>query len=93
LPLPTPQLTAIYAAARARIQMLADRTGGRLSEIRQLQDLYRLYGEVAADLRTLYTIAYQSSGANQRDGRWRAIRIEVDRPELIARTRPGYYAR
>jgi VWFA-related protein len=54
LPLPTPQLTAIYAAARARIQMLADRTGGRLSEIRQLQDLYRLYGEVAADLRTLY---------------------------------------
>jgi Ca-activated chloride channel homolog len=92
LPLPTPQLIGIYSAARARIQILADRTGGRLSDIRRLEDLYRLYGEVAADLRTLYTIAYQPSGARPRDGRWRTIRIEVNRPDLIARTRPGYYA-
>jgi len=92
LPLPTPQLMGIYAAARARIQILADRTGGRLSEIRRLEDLYRLYGEVAAELRTLYTIAYQPSGSRPRDGRWRAIRIEVNRPDLITRTRPGYYA-
>jgi len=92
LPLPTPQLMGIYAAARARIQILAERTGGHLSDIRQLQDLYRLYGEVAAHLRTLYTIAYQPSGGRARDGRWRAIRIEVNRPELIARTRPGYFA-
>jgi hypothetical protein len=53
----------------------------------------RIYAEVAADLRTLYTIAYQPSGQRPRDGRWRAIRIEVARPELVARTRPGYYAR
>ena len=92
LPLPTPQLIGIYAAARARIQILADRTGGRLSDIRRLEDLFRLYGEVAAELRTLYTIAYQPSGGRQRDGRWRTIRIEVNRPELIARTRPGYFA-
>jgi len=92
LPLPTPQLIGIYAAARARIQVLADRTGGRLSDIRRLEDLFRLYGEVAAELRTLYTIAYQPSGGRQRDGRWRTIRIEVNRPELIARTRPGYFA-
>jgi Ca-activated chloride channel homolog len=92
LPLPTPQLIGIYAAARARIQILADRTGGRLSDIRRLEDLFRLYGEVAAELRTLYTIAYQPSGGRQRDGRWRTIRIEVNRPDLIARTRPGYYA-
>lgn len=93
LPLPSPQLTAIYSAARARIQMLADRTGGRLNEIRRLEDLYRLYAEVAADLRTLYTITYQPSSERSRDGRWRTIRIEVTLPDLIARTRPGYYAR
>lgn len=93
LPIATPQLTAIYAAARSRIEILADRTGGRLSEIRRLEQLYRLYAEVAADLRTLYTITYQPSGGRSRDGRWRAIRIEVDRSDLIARTRPGYYAR
>jgi len=55
---------------RARIQILADRTGGRLSEIRRLGDLYRLYAEVAADLRTLYTITYQPSGKRSRGARF-----------------------
>lgn len=93
LPLQDPKITAIYTSARARLQMLADRTGGRLNEIRRLEDLGRIYAAVAADLRTLYSIAYQPLGGRARDGRWRSIRIEVARPELIARTRPGYYAR
>ena len=93
LPLPDPRIMAIYASARTRMQTLADRTGGRLNEIKRLEDLGRLYAEVAANLRTLYTIAYQPAGGRPRDGRWRAIRIDVTHPELIARTRPGYYAR
>ena len=92
LPL-TPQQAAIYTAARARMQGLADRTGGRLHEIRRLEDMGRLYAEVAADMRTLYSIAYQSTNARAHDGKWRAITVSVARPELIARTRPGYYAR
>src|SRR5712692_3472821 len=60
LPLPDPAITAMYAAARARLDLLANRTGGRLHEIRRLDDLSRLYAEVAADLRTLYSIAYQA---------------------------------
>jgi Ca-activated chloride channel family protein len=89
----TPQQAAIYYAARERMQTLADRTGGRLHEINRLEDLGRLYAEVAADMRTLYSLAYQSSKAGTRDGKWRAINIEVARADLIARTRPGYYAR
>lgn len=92
LPL-TPQQAAVYTAARARMQSLADRTGGRLHEIRRLEDMGRLYAEVAADMRTLYSIAYQSSNAGTRDGRWRAINIQVTRADAIARSRPGYYAR
>jgi Ca-activated chloride channel family protein len=92
LPL-TPQQAAVYAAARSRMQSLADRTGGRLHEIRRLEDMGRLYAEVAADMRTLYSIAYQSSNAGTRDGRWRAINVEVTRADAIARSRPGYYAR
>lgn len=90
---PLPQQVAIYTAARARLQSLADRTGGRLHVINRLEDLGRLYAEVAAELRTLYSVAYQSSSTRQRDGGWRAINIEVTRAELIARARPGYYAR
>lgn len=88
---PTPMQTAYYAAARTRLQSLADRTGGRLNDIQRLDQMARLYAEVAADLRSLYSVAYR--GAPGRDGKWREIRIEVTQPELIARTRPGYFAR
>jgi VWFA-related protein len=90
---PTPQQVAVYTAARARLDALASRTGGRLYAINRLEDLGRHYVEVAAEMRTLYSVAYQSDGSKPRDGKWRDIRIEVARPELVARTKPGYYAR
>jgi Ca-activated chloride channel homolog len=93
LPLPDPVINGIYAAARTRLQTLAERTGGRLNEIRNLSEMSRLYVEVAADLRTLYTVAYQPAGERRRDGKWHEVRVELTYPELIARTRPGYYAR
>jgi VWFA-related protein len=93
LPIPGPDITGIYAAARTRLQSIANRTGGRLTEINRLDQMARLYAEVAADLRTLYTVAYQASGGRPRDGKWREIKVEVAYPELIARTRPGYFAR
>ena len=93
LPIPDPSITAMYAAARTRLQLLADRTGGRLHEIRRLDDLARLYAQVAADLRALYTIAYQPPTPTTRDGKWRAIKIEVARADLVASTKPGYFAR
>jgi VWFA-related protein len=92
LPLPTPNIIGIYAAARARLQSLADRTGGRLNEINRLQYMAQLYREVAANLRTLYTLAYQAKGDRPR-GKWHEIKVEVAQPELTARTKPGYYAR
>src|ERR1051326_721273 len=93
LPLPDPAITAMYGAARSRLELLANRTGGRLHEIHRLDDLARLYAEVAADLRTLYSIAYQPSNPGAHDGKWREIRIEVARADLVASTKPGYYAR
>ena len=92
LPLPTPNIIGIYAAARSRMQSLADRTGGRLNEINRLQYMAQLYREVAANLRTLYTVAYQAKGDRPR-GKWHEIKVEVAQPDLTARTKPGYYAR
>jgi VWFA-related protein len=93
LPLPDPGITAMYTAARTRLQLLADRTGGRLHEIRRLDDLAKLYAQVAADLRTLYSIAYQPPNPSVHDGKWREIRVEIARGDLVASTKPGYYAR
>lgn len=92
LPIPSPNITGIYAAARTRLQSLADRTGGRLNEINRLEYMAQLYREVAANLRTLYTVAYQAPGDRVR-GKWHQIRVEVTPSDLTARTKPGYFAR
>ena len=89
---PTPRQVAMYKAARTRLQIIADRSGGTLNTINRLEEMGLLYAQVAADLRTLYTIEYQSTN-DKRDGKWRAIRIDVKNPELISRTRQGYFAR
>src|SRR5437763_4311910 len=59
LPLPDPGITAMYAAARARLDLLANRTGGRLPEIHRLDHVSLLYWLFAADLKTIYTVLYQ----------------------------------
>lgn len=93
LPLPDPAITAMYQAAHTRLQLLANRTGGRMHEIRSLDEMARLYAQVAADLRTLYTIAYQPANPGTHDGKWREIRVEIARADLVASTKPGYFAR
>src|ERR1041385_3182610 len=92
LPIQTPNIVGIYAAARARLQTLADRTGGHLNEINQLQYMAQLYREVAANLRTLYTVAYQPQGERLR-GKWHEIKVEVAPSDPTARTKPGSFAR
>ncbi len=89
---PTPLQLAMYSASRTRLQMLANRTGGTFNAINHLEDMGRLYASVAADLRALYTIEY-SPADTKRDGKWRAIKIDVDNDELVSRTRPGYFAK
>lgn len=92
LPIPGPDITGIYTAARMRLQTLAERTGGRLNEINRLEKMAELYREVAADLRTLYTVSYQPPG-DRPAGKWHEIKVEVVHTELIARTRPGYFGK
>ena len=93
LPLPDPAITAMYQAAHLRLQLLANRTGGRIHEIQSLTDMAKLYAQVAADLRTLYTVTYQAPNPGIHDGKWREIRVEIARADLVASTKPGYFAR
>jgi len=88
---PSPIQVEMFSAARKRLGILAQRTGGMLNTINRLEEMGRIYAEVAGDIRSLYTIEYQPLN-EKRDGKWREIKIEVSRPELISRTRPGYFA-
>lgn len=89
---PTPLQVAMWTAARSRLKLVADRTGGTMNAITRLDEMGRLYAIVAAELRTLYTIEYQPANL-VRDGKWRSIRVDVTDPDLIARSRQGYFAK
>lgn len=89
---PTPRQVAMFSVARQRLEMMALRSGGTMNTINRLEEMGRVYAEVAADLRTLYTLEYIPSNP-KRDGSWRSIRIAIDDEDLLPRTRQGYFAR
>jgi VWFA-related protein len=84
-----PQMTAI---ARKQLQSLADASGGRFFHADRIEDLKGVFEQVAAELRTVYSMAYTPRDLNF-DGRFRKIRVQVNRPDVAIRTRPGYLGR
>jgi VWFA-related protein len=75
-----------------RMQKMAEAGGGMFYEVERLADLAGAYERVVADLGTLYSLSYRPTN-KVRDGRWRAIRVTVARPEAVARGKHGYYAK
>jgi VWFA-related protein len=71
---------------------LADNGGGAFYECKSLEDLAGAYERVVADLGTVYTLSYRPTN-KVRDGSWRTIRVNVDRPTAVARGKRGYYAK
>ena len=74
-----------------QMKEIADVGGGVFYEVKRLEDLAGAYERVVADLGTVYSLAYRPTDKN-RDGRWRAIRVNVQRPSAVARGKRGYYA-
>ncbi len=74
-----------------QMQELASVGGGLFYEVQRLQDLAGAYERVVADLGTVYSLAYRPSD-KARDGKWRAIKVTVNRPSAVARGKRGYYA-
>ena len=74
-----------------QMKEIADVGGGVFYEVKRLEDLAGAYERVVADLGTVYSLAYRPADKN-RDGRWRAIRVNVQRPAAVARGKRGYYA-
>jgi len=68
---------------------LASRTGGRAAY--NTNDLTRAIRRAIDDSRVTYTLGYYSSDETQ-DGKFREIRVKVDRPHVDVRYRKGYFA-
>jgi len=74
-----------------RMKEMAEAGGGIFYEVEKLTDLAGAYEQVVADLGTVYSLAYRPSNKS-RDGKWRAIKISVNRSNAVARGKRGYYA-
>ena len=73
------------------LRQLAQETGGRAFFPERADDLPEIYQRISDELSSQYTLGYISKNPLQ-DGRWRRIVVRVDRPNVAARTKQGYYA-
>jgi Ca-activated chloride channel family protein len=81
-----------YVTARKQLQSLAEQTGAMMFKAERAEDLEGVYEQVAAELHSLYSMAYAPKIV-RKDGRWRKITIGVDLPGVKVRTKRGYFAK
>ena len=73
------------------MRQLAQETGGRAFFPAKIDDLNGVYSEIADELASQYTLGYSSKN-NKRDGAFRRIVVQIDKPNVTPRTKRGYYA-
>jgi VWFA-related protein len=88
-----PRVKDLYENARKTLSVLAQESGGSFYRARKLSDLNGVYEQVINDLGKVYSLGYKPTN-EKRDRSWRFVKISIpNRPELITRARPGYYAK
>jgi Ca-activated chloride channel family protein len=80
-----------FKEAEFVLRQLSQQTGGRPFFPNALSDLATVYGQIADELSSQYTVGYTSRNP-KRDGSWRRVVVRVDRPSVVARTKLGYFA-
>ena len=79
-----------FREAEFVLRQLAQETGGRSFFAQKVEDLKDVYGQIAAELSSQYSMGYASKNA-KRDGAFRRLVVQVNRPNTTARTKRGYY--
>ena len=82
------QTIALWRLEDAGAKTLAEETGGL---VLQTNDLVSGLMKVADESRVTYLLGYEPTN-EKRDGRYRALKVEVRRPGLQVRARAGYFA-
>ena len=79
-----------FREAEFVLRQLAQETGGRAFFAKQIDELKDVYGQIADELSSQYSMGYASKNP-RRDGAFRRIVVQVARPNSTARTKRGYY--
>jgi Ca-activated chloride channel family protein len=83
--------TKLFKEAEFVLKQFSQETGGRAFFPSHVSDLSNVYGQIADELSSQYTVGYSSKNP-KRDGAWRRIVVRVNRPNVVARTKQGYFA-
>jgi VWFA-related protein len=73
------------------MRQLAQETGGRAFFPLRAEDLSGIYGQIADELASQYTLGYTPRNG-KRDGAWRRVVVQLTRANVTPRTKRGYYA-
>jgi VWFA-related protein len=84
-------LDMAYLTADSYLKALADKSGGRMLRADTIASLPDAFGQIAAELRTQYMLGYYPIN-KERDERYRKIKVETTRKNVVIRSRPGYLA-
>jgi VWFA-related protein len=80
-----------YRNAKYELDMLARESGGVSYAPENIDDLAGVYEQIAAELKSQYSLGYVSTNAVA-DGAWRRLQILSKEPGTELRTRVGYFA-
>jgi len=81
--------TSVTSSPTSTMFVLADRTGGRFAY--NTNDVAGAIRGAMDDARVAYTLGYYPADETQ-DGKFREIKVSVNRPDMAVRARKGYFA-
>ena len=84
-------LDTLYKTADGYLEDIARVSGGRLVRADTLAALPTAFKEIAAELRTQYSIGYYPTTPVAKGG-YRKIKVRTTRKNAVVRARPGYTA-
>jgi Ca-activated chloride channel family protein len=79
-----------FKEAEFVLRQLAQETGGRSFFPSEASELAGVYDMIAMELSSQYSLGYISRNP-RRDGQWRRVVVRINRPNVTARTKLGYY--
>jgi Ca-activated chloride channel family protein len=86
-----PSTSRGFKEAEFVLRQLAQETGGRAFFPTAAAELSGIYGQIAEELSSQYTLGYTSKNS-RRDGMWRRVVVRLNRKDVTARAKQGYYA-
>jgi VWFA-related protein len=80
-----------YGGNSGVARRLAEDTGGRVIFVNSEKKIEEAFDQISEELRSQYTLGYYPTN-NNRDGKFRKIKLDVDNHDFKVLARKGYYA-